>query len=79
MLDLQKMLRDAVAELDRETEQERREQARREERQYREAARVFLTNLDPNSQEGMWFEALAEKFPSRLEAAVVYLRDVKRS
>lgn len=67
MLDLQKMLRDAVAELDRETELDQRQ-----------AARAFLKSLDPSSQEGMWFEALAERFPSRLEAAVVYLRDVKR-
>ncbi|MFO0734963.1 MAG: hypothetical protein U0270_03755 [Labilithrix sp.] len=67
MLDLQKMLRDAVAELDRETELDQRQ-----------AARAFLRNLDPGSQEGMWFEALAERFPSRLEAAVAYLRDVKR-
>ena len=67
MLDLQKMLRNAIAELDRETEQEQRQ-----------SARTFLKNLDPNSQEGMWFEALAEKFPSRLDAAVAYLRDVKR-
>ena len=67
MLDLRKMMRDAIAELDRETELEERQ-----------AARAFLKSLDPNSQEGMWFEALAEKFPSRLEAAVAYLRDVKR-
>jgi hypothetical protein len=67
MLDLQKMLRDAIAELDRETEHERRA-----------AARVFLKDLDPNSQEGMWFDAIAERFPSRLDAAVAYLRDVKR-
>ena len=67
MLDLRKMMRDAIAELDRETELEQRH-----------AARAFLKNLDPNSQEGMWFEALAEKFPNRIEAAVAYLRDVKR-
>jgi len=74
MLDLQKMLRDAVAELDREEEGNRRRQATMETA----AARTFLTHLDPESQEGMWFEAMAEKFSSRLEAAVVYLRDVKR-
>lgn len=67
MLDLQKMLRDAVAELDRETLQDQRQ-----------AARAFLKDLDPHSQEGMWFDAMAERFPSRLEAAVAYLRDVKR-
>jgi hypothetical protein len=40
-------------------------------------ARHFLAALDPDSVEGMWFEALAEGFPTRLEAAIVYLRDVK--
>jgi hypothetical protein len=42
------------------------------------AARRFLKTLDPDSQEGMWFAALAEGYPSPLEAAKVYLRDVKR-
>lgn len=71
MLDLRKMMHDAIAELDRETvlEQQKENVTR---------ARAFLKNLDPNSQEGMWFEALAEKFPNRLDAAVAYLRDVKR-
>lgn len=67
MLDLQKMLRDAVAELDRETAVEQRD-----------TAKAFLRNLDSNSQEGMWFEAIAERFPTRLDAAIAYLRDVKR-
>lgn len=67
MIDLQKMLRDAVAELDRETSARDRVEAR-----------SFLAHLDPNSQEAMWFEALAEKYPSRIDAAVAYLRDVKR-
>lgn len=74
MLDLQRLLRDAVADLDREQETERRLERSREER----AARVFLDKLDSESQEGMWFEALAERFPTRIEAAIAYLRDVKR-
>jgi hypothetical protein len=44
-----------------------------------EAARRFLKTLDPDSQEGMWFAALAEGFRSPLEAARVYVRDVKRA
>ncbi len=67
MIDLQKILRDAVAELDRETAGKDRA-----------SARNFLARLDPDSQEALWFEALAEKYPSRLDAAVAYLRDVKR-
>lgn len=74
MLDLQALLRNAVAELDREQETERRRTRASDER----AARVFLSHLDPESQEGMWFEALAERFPSRIEAAIAYLRDVKK-
>jgi len=41
-------------------------------------ARRFLDALDGESQEGMWFEAFAEGFPSRLDAAVAYVRDMKR-
>jgi hypothetical protein len=42
-------------------------------------ARRFLATLDPDSTEGMWFDALAERFPTRLQAAIVYVRDVKQS
>lgn len=73
MLELQRLLRDAVAELDREEAAARQRLRAREERR----ARTFLDALDPDSQEGMWFEAIADAFPSRLEAAIVYLRDVK--
>jgi hypothetical protein len=37
-------------------------------------AKAFLARLDPGSQVGLWFEAFAESFPSRLEAAVEYTR-----
>ena len=42
-------------------------------------ARRFLATLDPDSTDGMWFDALAEGFPTRLQAAIVYVRDVKQS
>jgi len=74
MLDLQRLLRDAVAELDREEAATRHAERVKDER----SARLFLEKLDPDSQEGMWFEAVAEKFPTRVEAAIAYLRDVKR-
>jgi hypothetical protein len=45
---------------------------------FTDEARRFLRELDPESSEAMWFEALAESYPSRLEAALVYVRDVKR-
>lgn len=74
MEDLQRLLAAAVAELDREDVATQRESAQREER----AARAFLARLDADSQEGMWFDAVATAFPSRLHAAVAYLREVKR-
>jgi hypothetical protein len=40
----------------------------------REEARRFLAKLDRDSSEGMWFDAFAQSFPSRLDAAVAYLR-----
>lgn len=73
MRDLQQLLRNAVAELDRETEAALRTARAREER----AARTFLDGLDPSSQEGMWFDAVAASFASRVDAAIAYLRDVK--
>ena len=48
------------------------------EHDFRDEARRFLGSLDVDSQEGMWFEAFAEGFPSRLDAAVVYVKDMKR-
>jgi hypothetical protein len=41
-------------------------------------AKHFLATLDADSAEGMWFEALAAGFATRLEAALVYVRDVKQ-
>lgn len=34
---------------------------------------AWLQNLDPLSSEGIWFESFAEKYPSKLEAAIDYL------
>lgn len=56
-----RMLAEVHAELHAETEAE--------------AAR-FLATLDPTSAEGLWFEAIASSFPSRLAAAAAYVRDV---
>jgi hypothetical protein len=58
------VLRDVVETMDAEAE-----------RDLRDEARSFLASLDVDSQEGMWFEAFAEGFPSRLDAAVVYVKD----
>jgi hypothetical protein len=40
----------------------------------REEAQRFLAKLDPDSSEGMWFDAFAQGFPTRLDAAVAYVR-----
>ena len=45
---------------------------RRHERDLREKAQRMLDELDPESQEGLWFEAFAELFSSRFDAAVAY-------
>lgn len=60
------ILRDVVEAMDAEAERDLREEARR-----------FLGALDGDSQEGMWFEAFAEGFPSPLDAAVAYVKDMK--
>ena len=63
---LRSILRDVVQTMDAEAERDLRDDARR-----------FLGSLDGDSQEGMWFEAFAEGFPSRLDAAIAYVRDMK--
>lgn len=45
-------------------------------REREDEARRFLARLDPDSSEGMWFDAVAGSFPSRLEAAIAYLESV---
>ncbi len=37
-------------------------------------AEVWLKNLDPYSDEGFWFEQFANSYPSKLEAAIEYLK-----
>lgn len=60
------ILHDVVATMDAETERDLRGEAGR-----------FLASLDVESQEGMWFDAFAEGFPSRLDAALAYVKDMK--
>ncbi len=42
-------------------------------------ARAWLQALDPLSEEGLWFEELAGKYPSRIEAAIDYLQAVGKT
>lgn len=39
-------------------------------------AKAWLENLDPLSSEGIWFEKFAEKYSSKLAAAIDYLQDL---
>jgi hypothetical protein len=42
-------------------------------------AKVWLEKLEPLSSEGLWFEKFAEKYPSKLEAAIDYLQELKEN
>ncbi len=57
--------------------QEQQEQLKR--KQLIRQAEKWLANLDPSSDEGMWFNQLAESYPSKLEAAINYLRTLDKS
>ena len=65
------ILRDVVETMDAEVKAEA-------ERNLRGDAQRFLDALDADSQEGMWFDAFAEGFPSRLHAAMAYVKDLQR-
>ena len=52
----------------------KQEQIKREKQaQLTKQAMEWLKNLDSLSDEGFWFEQFAEKFPTRLDAAIAYL------
>ena len=51
--------------------QEQQKQLKR--KQLIRQAEKWLANLDPSSDEGLWFNQLAESYPSKLEAAIHYL------
>ena len=70
---------DAAIELRRqqELEQERIRQEQLKAKQLEALqvqAKEWLAKVDPLSSEGLWFERFAESYPSKLEAAIEYLR-----
>ncbi|MBN3944618.1 MAG: hypothetical protein V7L21_17050 [Nostoc sp.] len=70
---------DAAIELKRqqELEQERIRQEQLKAKQLEALqvqAKEWLSKVDPLSSEGLWFERFAESYPSKLEAAIEYLR-----
>ncbi|MBD2515377.1 hypothetical protein H6G93_10210 [Nostoc sp. FACHB-973] len=71
---------DAAEELKRqqELEQERIRQEQLKAKQIealKVQAKEWLAKVDPFSPEGLWFERFAESYPSKLEAAIEYLRN----
>jgi hypothetical protein len=67
-----------AAELKQEAlKQEQIRQAK--QAQLRGQAGEWLKSLDPLSDEGFWFEQFAEKYPTRLDAAIAYLEVIPAS
>lgn len=56
--------------------QEQRQQQlhQQEAEKLRQSAIAWLKQLDPLSTEGLWFDSFAEKYDSKLEAAIAYLQ-----
>jgi hypothetical protein len=72
--------RDQVEELrkQQELQQERIRQAQLQAQQLealQKRGQEWLDKLDPFSSEGLWFERFAEGYPSKLAAAIEYLRN----
>ncbi|MFN6501193.1 MAG: salt stress protein, Slr1339 family [Nostoc sp. DedQUE01] len=72
--------KDAAEELKRQEELEQ-ERIRQEQLKVKQLevlkvqAKEWLGKIDPLSPEGLWFESFAESYPSKLEAAIEYLRN----
>ncbi|WP_392478552.1 salt stress protein, Slr1339 family [Nostoc sp. C110] len=70
---------DAAIELQKQQELEK-ERIRQEQLKAKQLeglkiqAKEWLAKVDPLSSEGLWFERFAESYPSKLEAAIEYLR-----
>ncbi|MEH2063627.1 MAG: hypothetical protein V7K50_15420 [Nostoc sp.] len=70
---------DAAIELKKQQELEQ-EQIRQEQLKAKQLealkvqAKKWLAKVDPLSSEGLWFERFAESYPSKLEAAIEYLK-----
>ncbi|MCP6762518.1 MAG: hypothetical protein NHB32_28040 [Fischerella sp. CENA71] len=58
-----------------EEEKIRQEQIKAKQREaFKQQAKDWLAKLDPFSPEGLWFERFAERYSSKLEAAIDYLQ-----
>lgn len=54
--------------------QRQREQEAAERAAFAQQAQDWLSKLDPLSADGLWFNQFAERYPSRLDAAIDFLR-----
>jgi phage-related minor tail protein len=69
----------------RKEQQLREEQLRVEQRRQRQREALsqeaieWLKNLNPHSEEGLWFEEFAYAYPSKLEAAIDYLQALRET
>lgn len=56
-------------------EQKRQQQLKQQEAEkLQQSAIAWLKELDPLSSEGLWFDSFAEKYDSKLAAAIAYLQ-----
>jgi hypothetical protein len=59
--------------------QKQQDKERRRTEAFKQKAREWLKNLDPKSDEGLWFEEFAYAYESKLEAAIDYLQAIRES
>lgn len=59
--------------------QKQQDKERRRTEALKQKAREWLNNLDPKSDEGLWFEEFAYAYESKLEAAIDYLQAIRES
>ncbi len=69
----------------RKEQQLREEKLRQQQRQKRkrealtQEATEWLKQLEPRSEEGLWFEEFSYSYPSKLEAAIDYLQALRET
>ncbi|MES1023659.1 hypothetical protein ABN584_12260 [Gloeocapsa sp. BRSZ] len=70
--DIEQLLNEVKADY---AQKERELEQQKAKERYRRAI-AWLKTLDPLSSEGLWFEQFATKYPSKVAAAVDYLRSL---
>lgn len=65
-----------LSEVKADYTQKERELEQQKAKEKNRRAIAWLKTLDPMSSEGLWFEEFAAKYPSKVAAAVDYLRSL---